>query len=74
MVRVLLSGKVQKIESANAEKKVIVQKSAIPHEGATEGVLVSQDEFFEVAMKQNIKPQTKSSKTNQSRLLSGNSN
>ena len=43
------------------QKKVIVQKSVTPHEGAAESVAVSRGEFFEEAMKQNVKPQTKSS-------------
>ena len=52
---VLLSEKVQKIENANAEKKVIVRKRVILHEGAA----ISEHQFFEEAMKRNNKPPTK---------------
>ena len=57
VVRVLLSEKVQKIENANEEKKVIVRKSVIPREGAA----ITEDQSFEEAMKRNNKPPTKSS-------------
>ena len=59
VVRVLLSEKVQKIENANAEKKVIVRKSVIPRQGAA----ITEDQFFEEAMKRNNKPPTKSSES-----------
>ena len=60
VVRVLLSEKVKKNWKCKCRKKnVIVRKSVIPREGAA----ITEDQFFEKAMKRNNKPPTKLSET-----------
>ena len=64
VVKVLLSEKAQKIESAVAEKKVTVRKSVIPPEGAA----ITESGFYEEAMKQKSKPVTSSDKSVKERV------
>ena len=64
VVKVLLSEKAQKIESAIAEKKVTVRKSVIPPEGAA----ITESGFYEEAMKQKSKPVTSSDRSVKERV------